>query len=104
MHKENPVLRYGSYKQLYSAHNVIAYGRFQGDDVVIVVVNNNDDEVRARIPAWETGLWFDDDVEQIMVTYEEGFSTDHQGYRLVDGFLDIGLRKTSAVVLRKLRW
>lgn len=104
MHKENPVLRYGSYKQLYSAHNVIAYGRFQGDDVVIVVVNNNDDEVRARIPAWETGLWFDDDVEQIIVTYEEGFSTDRQGYRLIDGFLDIGLRKTSAVVLRKLRW
>ena len=27
-----------------------------------------------------------------------------QGYRLKDGKLDIGLRKTSAVVLRKLRW
>ena len=31
MHKENEVLRTGSYKQLYSAHNVIAYGRFTSD-------------------------------------------------------------------------
>ena len=32
MHKENEVLRTGSYKSLYSAYNVIAYGRFSKDD------------------------------------------------------------------------
>jgi alpha-glucosidase len=37
MHKENEVLRTGSYKQLYSAHNVIAYGRFTSDDCVIII-------------------------------------------------------------------
>ena len=46
----------------------------------------------------------DDDVEQIMVTFEGGYSTDRQGYRLKDGILNIGLRKTSATVLRRLRW
>ena len=75
-------LKAGSYKSLYSAYNVIAYGRFTSDDAAIIIVNNNDDEVRARIPAWEVGLGFDDDVEQ----------------------LDIGLRKTSAVVLHKMKW
>ena len=104
MHKENEVLRTGSYKQLYSAHNVIAYGRFTSDDAVIVVVNNGEDEIRVNIPAWETGLAMDDDVEQIMVTFEGGYSTDRQGYRLKDGILNIGLRKTSATVLRRLRW
>ena len=64
MHKENDVLRKGSYKSLYSAYNVVAYGRFTSDDGAIIIVNNNDDEVRARIPAWEVGLGFDDDVEQ----------------------------------------
>ena len=104
MHKENEVLRTASYKQLYSAHNVIAYGRFTSDDAVIVVVNNGEDEIRVNIPAWETGLAMDDDVEQIMVTFEGGYSTDRQGYRLKDGILNIGLRKTSATVLRRLRW
>ena len=104
MHKENEVLRTGSYKQLYSAHIVIAYGRFTSDDAVIVVVNNGEDEIRVNIPAWETGLAMDDDVEQIMVTFEGGYSTDRQGYRLKDGILNIGLRKTSATVLRRLRW
>ena len=104
MHKENEVLRTGSYKQLYSAHNVIAYGRFSMDDAVIIVVNNGEDEVRVNIPVWETGLGMDADVEQIMATFEGGYTIDRQGYRLKDGKLDIGLRKTSAVVLRKLRW
>ena len=104
MHKENEVLRTGSYKQLYSAHNVIAYGRFSMDDAVIIVVNNGEDELRVNIPVWETGLGMDADVEQIMATFEGGYTIDRQGYRLKDGKLDIGLRKTSAVVLRKLRW
>ena len=104
MHKENEVLRTGSYKQLYSGHNVIAYGRFTMEDAVIVVVNNGDDETRVKVPVWETGLGMDADVEQIMVTFDGGYTIDRQGYRLKDGMLDIGLRKTSAVVLRKLRW
>mgnify|MGYP001037145863 CR=1 FL=1 len=104
MHKENDVLRKGSYKSLYSAYNVIAYGRFTSDDAAIIIVNNNDDEVRARIPAWEVGLGFDDDVEQLLVTFEGGYSTDRLGYHLQNGWLDIGLRKTSAVVLHKMKW
>ena len=104
MHKENEVLRTGSYKQLCSEHNVIAYGRFNMNDAVVVVVNNGEDETRVKIPVWETGLGMDEDVEQIMVTFDGGYTIDRQGYRLKDGKLDIGLRKTSAVVLRKLRW
>ena len=95
MHKENEVLRTGSYKSLYSAYNVIA---------AIIIINNNEDEVRAKIPAWEVGLGFDDDVEQLMVTFEGGYSTDRLGYHLQNGWLDIGLRKTSAVVLHKMQW
>ena len=104
MHKENDVLRKGSYKSLYSAYNVVAYGRFTSDDAAIIIVNNNDDEVRARIHAWEVGLGFDDVVEQLLVTFEGGYSTDGLGYHLQNGWLDIGLRKTSAVVLHKMKW
>lgn len=104
IHKENEVFKTGSYKSLYRAHNVIAYARFTMDDAAIIIVNNNDDEVRARIPAWEAGLGFDDDVEQLIATYDGGFSTERLGYHLINGWLDIGLRKTSAVVLHLLKW
>lgn len=57
-HKENEVLRTGSYKQLYSAHNVIAYGRFSMDDAVIIVVNNGEDELRVNIPGMGDRTWY----------------------------------------------
>ena len=93
MHKENEVLRTGSYKSLYSAYNVIAYGRFSKDDAAIIIINNNEDEVRAKIPAWEVGLGFDDDVEQLMVTFEGGYSTDRLGYHLQNGWLGYRLKE-----------
>lgn len=102
MHKENPALRHGSYKPLLEEYNLISYGRFVDNNVIIVVVNNNDDEKHARIPVWELGLTHDDDVEQIFVSYDGGYSTERLGYSLPNGYLDIGLRQTSAVVLRKI--
>ena len=102
LHKRIPVLKNGSFISLKSEYNLICYGRFNREDAVIVVVNNSDDERRAVIPVWETGLTHRDDVEQILVTYDGGYSTQHLGYSLPDGKLDIGLRGNSAVILRKI--
>ena len=93
-----------AFKSLLAQYNLIAYGRFTDDDAVIVIVNNSEDERRVKIQAWETGLTDKDDVEQVMVTYDGGFSTERLGYSLPGGCLEIGLRKTSAVVLRKMKW
>lgn len=104
LHNENKVFRVGSYKALYSDYNLIAYARFTRDDAAVVIINNNDDERRIRVSLIEAGFGYDDDVEQIMVTFENGYSIDKLGYHLKNGWLDIGIRKTSAVVLRRLRW
>ena len=104
MHNENQVFRTGSYKPLYSEHNILSYARFTREDSAVVIINNSEDEKRVRISLVEAGFSYDDDVEQIMVTFENGYSTDKLGYHLKNGWLDIGLRKTSAVVLRRLRW
>ncbi len=104
MHKDSPALMHGSYKSLLAQPNLIAYGRFTEDDAVIVIVNNAEEERRVRIQAWEIGLTDKDDLEQVLVTYEGGYGTERLGYSLPGGFLDIGIRKTSAVVLRKMKW
>lgn len=102
LHKENTAISYGSYKQLCSEFNLISYGRFNENNVIIVVINNSDDERKARIPAWELGLTHNDDVEQIFLSYDGGYSTEKLGYSIPNGYLEIGLRKTSAVILKKI--
>lgn len=104
VHKSSPALMHGSYKMLVAEHNLICYGRFCEDDVVIVVINNGDDERRVNIPAWQTGLTSHDDVEQVLVTYDGGYSTERLGYSVPGGYLDLGLRRTSAVILRKIQY
>ena len=102
MHKSCEVLMSGSYKQLLSEYNLISYARFNRDDAVIVIINNSQEERRTKVPVWEAGLPYNSDVEQIFVTYENGYSTARLGYTLSGGWLDIGLRAKSAVVLKKL--
>jgi len=102
LHKENAALKYGSYKQLIAEDNLISYGRFNADDVIIIVVNNSDDERKTRIPAWELGLTHNDKVEQIFLSYDGGYSTEKLGYSISNGYLEIGLQKTSAVILKKI--
>lgn len=104
IHKNNEVLKTGSYKRLYGEYNIIAYGRFNRNDAIVIIINNNDDEKRVLIPVWEIGLTNDDDMEQIFVSHNSGYSTEHLGYRVYNGCLDIGLREKSAVILRKMKW
>lgn len=104
LHKTYPVLRFGSLKKLKAEYNLIAYGRFDRKDQIIVVVNNSEDERRVILPVWELGLSDDDDVEQIFVTYDGGYSQEPLGYRIRGGSLNLGMRKTSAMILRKKVW
>ncbi len=102
IHKDYEVFKTGSYKQLVSEYNLLVYGRFNKNDAAIIIINNLDDERRVRVPAWELGMAHDEDIEQIFVTYDNSFSTERLGYTLCGGWLDIGVRMNSAVVLKKL--
>jgi alpha-glucosidase len=102
LHKEHRVFATGSYKPLLAEHNLIAYGRFNQDEAIVVVVNNSDDERRATIPVWEIGVSSKTDMEQIFATYDGGYSTQRLDYSVNDGWITIGLRRQSAIVLSKI--
>lgn len=104
MHKSQEVLKTGSYKPLVGEYNLIAYGRFNQKDAVVVIVNNSEDERRVRVPVWEIGITDKDEMEQIFVTFDGGFGEEQLWYTVNGGWLDIGLRKTSAVVLKRVKW
>ena len=102
IHKENPALMRGSIKELAAENNLISYGRFYGDNIIIVIVNNSEDERRVTVPVWELGAGESCVLEQLIVTTANDYSTMSLYYELTNGMLDIGLRGTSAVVLRKV--
>lgn len=102
IHKENPALIKGSWKELACDYNMISYARFYKDNIIIVIINNSEDERRVAIPVWEAGVKEEDDVEQLIVTTENDYSISNLGYSVSNGMLNIGLRGTSAIVLRKI--
>lgn len=103
IHKDNPALMKGCIKDLAMDYNLISYGRFYKDNIIIVVINNSEDERRASIPVWQAGVNEEDTLEQLMVTDVNGYSTTNLWYSVSNGVLDIGLRGTSAVILRKIK-
>lgn len=102
MHKRYEVLKTGSYKQLIAEYNLLCYGRFNRDDAIVVVVNNSDDERRVSIPVWEIGVTHEHDMEQVLVTYDGGFSTQRLDYSVNDGWISLGMRRQSAIVLCRI--
>lgn len=50
----------------------------------------------------ELGITDKDEMEQIFVTFDGGFGEEQLWYTVNGGWLDIGLRKTSAVVLKRV--
>lgn len=52
----------------------------------------------------ELGITDKDEMEQIFVTFDGGFGEEQLWYTVNGGWLDIGLRKTSVVVLKRVKW
>jgi len=102
MHKDNRVLAEGSFKDLYGERNVIAYARFDKQDSIIVIINNNNFEKVINIPVWEANVTDKNYLRQILQTTENAFSTYNLEYSVDGGYLKIGLRPHSAVVLKKM--
>lgn len=101
IHKGYEVFRTGSVKFLKGEYNIISYARFNRREQFIIVMNNDIVSRQIEIPAWIAGMPKDSELEQLMFSHEEGFSTNPVTYQLVNGKLDITLPKFSAVVLKK---
>lgn len=101
MHKQYPVLRKGSLRQLMYGYNIMAYGRFSPDEQIAVIINNRDEETDVEVPVWELGMdcIHDKVMEQVFYTDAEGFRKEKKSYPVVAGILGITMPPRGAVVL-----
>ncbi|MDD3368132.1 MAG: alpha-glycosidase [Lachnospiraceae bacterium] len=100
IHKENKCLKRGSMMELIAEYNVIGYGRFQPEDQVVVLLNNGEEEITRDIAVWRIGVPKEGVMQRLMLSTEQGFTTEKKEYPIIGGKVTITLPKTSAIVLQ----
>lgn len=102
IHKKNPALRRGSYCELKAEHNVLAYGRFLGNNKIVVIINNNNEPISIRVGLFNIGIGMESEMEKLMETGEIGYSVYREKYKLNNHSLSITLKGKSAAILREI--
>ncbi len=99
IHKEREELRTGSLKPIVGEHNLIGYARFTDSAQTIVLLNNGDSEVTRTYNMWVFGVPKEGVMKRVMLTDENGFTTEPVEYQVKAGYIEVSLQKTSAIVL-----
>ncbi|MBQ8591829.1 MAG: glycoside hydrolase family 13 protein [Lachnospiraceae bacterium] len=100
IHKENKEFLTGSIKYTLGEYNLLGYGRFTKNSQSVILVNNNDHEITKAVPVWDLGVPKDATMIQLIMTTENGYTTEPKEYQVIAGKIQITLPKTSAVILQ----
>ena len=100
VHKENKEFLTGSLIYLAGEYNFIGYGRFNRSEQSVILVNNNDCPVTKELSVWQLGIPKEAILRQLILTSNEGFTTEKKEYPIIGGKLMIALPPKSAVVLK----
>lgn len=100
IHKQNRELLTGSLKYMEADYNVIGYGRFNKQEQTAVLINNNNHEITKDISVWYLGTPKEGVMKQLMLTTEEGYTTEEKEYPIISGKVKVTLPPISAIVLK----
>ena len=100
IHKENQACRIGSGKIILALHGIIGMIRFTRKSQVLVVVNNNEEGQKVSVPVWLGEVFDGTLMERLILSVEDGFTTENACYLVSDGAIEIFLPPLSAAVLR----
>ncbi len=99
LHKSSKALRLGSMVYLKLDHNILCYGRFYGDETVVVCLNNRAEVATVEVPMEKLGLADGSYLLRRLLSFEQGYHTDQELFRIHDGLLVISLPAYGAAVL-----
>lgn len=100
IHKEHEAFKTGSIQFVWGEYNFLCYARYNRREHFLVVLNNDVVSRTVEMVVWPVGLPKECELEQIMYSHEDGFSTNPVTYEVKGGKLNITLTEFSAVVLR----
>ena len=100
IHRESSALRTGSLEILYGQNNVVSYARFDEHEKVVVVVNRGEKKSELKIPVWRAEVPMQAELEQLLYSWEEGFTSERVMLPVDEGNLSIEMGKNSVAILR----
>lgn len=100
IHKEEEALMKGSLKYLYGGFKVLGYGRFTDTEKMVVLINSGFDEARVKVSVWEVGVTDDEEMVEVIMSNEEGYTMEKKVHPVTSGVLDITLPRVSAILLK----
>lgn len=100
IHKENRELSKGSIKFVDKDYNFLGYGRFNQEERCVILVNNGYHPITREIYVSDLGVPNEAMMNQLIITDENGYSTQPKQYPVINGKVKITLGKQSAIVLK----
>ena len=104
IHREYEAFRTGSLKMLCGEKNILAYGRFLDEDQFVIVLNKGEELAEVHIPVWLAEVPVKGAMRRLMYTYENGYTTEHEEYQVVNGEIVVNMGSHSALVLKTLEY
>ena len=104
IHRRNQSLKRGSILHLYSAANLLAYGRFWGEEQIVVVINSGGYLREADIPVWPAEVKNESSMVCLIYSYEGGYVGEFQEFYVRDGKISLMMGPYSAIVLKNKTW
>ena len=78
---------------------MISYGRFSAEEQVVVAFNNDKESHKISLSVWQVNVPLHAEMERVMLTDAEGYTTEGAIYPVETGEIEIELPGTSAIVL-----
>ncbi len=97
----NAALRRGSLVFLTCEDHLVSFGRFTKEQQMVVVIYTGEEEIDLTLPVWKANVVGDCDMQQIIMTYEAGYSIKPIRREVKNGMLSIRVRPKSGVVLNR---
>lgn len=102
IHKEHQALRTGAVHILLGEEDILAYGRFTGEEQIVVILNNRDELSQITVPVWRAEVPMKGKMKRLIYTYQEGYTAEYEEYLVIDGELVVNMNAHSALVLKTL--
>ncbi|MBQ9549526.1 MAG: alpha amylase N-terminal ig-like domain-containing protein [Lachnospiraceae bacterium] len=103
IHKENKELMTGSMIPLLNdgdEEGILSFARFNRDGASVIILNNNDRDVEWNGEVWTAGIPSECTIKRLLITADNGFTTETLDQQVRSGRLRISVPKTGGVILK----
>lgn len=101
IHKQNQVLKTGSYIPLFYKKDVLCYGRFNRKEQIFVAINTSMEDKIVKIPVWKMGSKDGQIYEKLIETYAEFYNCSRINVQQDEGVVELTLKPETSVVYKK---